>query len=754
MQSYWLTVALLALPIATAVFHADRVRGAEEKLLAPALEWWDQWRAKTKEPIPDFDALKSSADLPPLLRFADGRTVRTPADWQARKAEIRRLLCHYIIGAFPDHVPPMTHAEIVQEEKLQHARRRLMKLTYHTATPTVENVSLTVELLIPEGKGPFPVFMTQVTHRRVGLIGLSRGYLVCIYPGGDTDDQSDRFSKAYPAADWGRLARRAWLGSRVLDYLLTLSEADKEHVAITGHSRNGKQSLIAAAFDERITAIVSSSSGTGGSVGFRFVGENAFEESVEFMSRQSATADWFHPRIRFFTGREDKLPIDTHGYLALIAPRPCLISSAYNDGVDTTFATERNYIAAREVYRFLGKPEALRIRWRPGSHEWNAEDAQAYFDWFDMAAGRSAAGQSADADRRTTEFPEQLLHTFDWQTWKSQQQPASLKPPQSASSPAAAIRWSLGDEPPLVSDPGGTSDVEPPHDALLMSRDSRRTPDIRHLSLNFGNYIPGDLYCKKDARQPMPVIIWLHPYSYSLGYSGAYVLGTRTHIALANRGYAVFAFDQIGFGRRLLEGRDFYTRYPHWSKLGKMVADVRSAVDMLTESVGRSPAGDALALPALDHKRIYCLGYSLGGTVALYAAALDDRIAGVASFCGFTPLRTDTDAKPTGGIRRLWELHGLQPRLGMYDGRESELPYDFEDVLALVAPAAVPDRRARPRPRCRPGRRQSLRRKSAASVAISGRRQAIDLRHAQRLQPFSSRPAGDLREVAPGGDGR
>jgi len=550
-----------------------------------------------------------------------------------------------------------------------------MKLTYHTATPTVENVSLTVELLIPEGQGPFPVFMTQVTHRRVGLIGLSRGYLVCIYPGGDTDDQSDRFAKAYPAADWGRLARRAWLGSRVLDYLLTLSEADKKHVAITGHSRNGKQSLIAAAFDERITAIVSSSSGTGGSVGFRFVGENTFEESVEFMSRQAATADWFHPRIRFFTGREDKLPIDTHGYLALIAPRPCLISSAYNDGVDTTFATERNYIAAREVYRLLGKPEALRIRWRPGSHEWNADDGQAYFDWFDMAAGRGAS-----------EFPEQLLHTFDWQAWKAHQPAASLKPPQGASNPAAAIRWSLGDEPPLVPEPGGTSDVEPPHDALMMSRDSRRTPEITHLSLNFGNYIPGDLYYKKDARQPMPVVIWLHPYSYSLGYSGAYVLGTRTHVALANQGYAVLAFDQVGFGRRLLEGRDFYTRYPHWSKLGKMVADVRSAVDMLTESVGRSPAGDALALPALDRKKIFCLGYSLGGTVGLYAAALDDRIAGAASFCGFTPLRTDTDAKPTGGIRRLWELHGLQPRLGLYDGRESELPYDFEDVLALVAP--------------------------------------------------------------------
>jgi hypothetical protein len=33
-------------------------------------------------------------------------------------------------------------------------------------------------------------------------------------------------------------------------------------VAITGHSRNGKQSLIAAAYDERITAVADSSSGS------------------------------------------------------------------------------------------------------------------------------------------------------------------------------------------------------------------------------------------------------------------------------------------------------------------------------------------------------------------------------------------------------------------------------------------------------------------------------------------------------------
>ena len=35
--------------------------------------------------------------------------------------------------------------------------------------------------------------------------------------------------------------------------------------------------------------------------------------------------------------------------------------------------------------------------------------------------------------------------------------------------------------------------------------------------------------------------------------------------------------------------------------------------------------------------------------------------------------------------RRLWELHALAPRLGLYDGREDELPLDYDDVLQLLA---------------------------------------------------------------------
>jgi dienelactone hydrolase len=91
-------------------------------------------------------------------------------------------------------------------------------------------------------------------------------------------------------------------------------------------------------------------------------------------------------------------------------------------------------------------------------------------------------------------------------------------------------------------------------------------------------------------------------------------------------------------------------------------------------------------MPPIDAKRIYLLGYSLGGTVALHAAALDSRVAGVACFASFTPMRTDTESKPTGGLRRFWQWHALQPQLGLFQGRESELPYDFDDLLRLVAP--------------------------------------------------------------------
>jgi dienelactone hydrolase len=622
------------------------------------------------------------ADLPPLLEFLDGTPVRNLEDWADRKEEIRRLMCHYFIGTFPKSVPSIIDAEILEEHTEEDgSSRRRVKVTFSTEN----KVSFEMWLWIPPGKGPFPILLTapRFYQREWARVALDRGYLVCLYPGLDTYHQEDdypgyekvweTFREEYPDATWTDISTKAWLASRALDYLLDPAygyPVAEAQVGITGFSRYGKQSLIAAAFDERITSVVARSPGSPGSCAYRFTSRNTFcEAPADF------PGEWFLPSLRLYTGREHELPMDAHGWMALIAPRRCMIHTAYHDDGEPTFAVERVYLEARSVYELLSCSENLRVIYRTGGHEPVTEEhRQQNLDWFDLSFHRGSA--------QPTDFPEELIHHFNWQHWKSQQTKdgriASPVGPQVNVTPQvnhgridrqATILWALGEQPERIEwDDHYTFPTE---------------PEPGRTTVSFGENVHGDVYYEPNLKTPAPVVIWLHPYSYPTGYKEAYgVDGVEVYQRLAREGFVVLAYDQCGFGHRLMEGRDFYAKYPKWSRLGRMVHDVHRAVDFLVDGKGQAKG----PMPAINKNDIYVLGYSLGGMVALYATALDERIGGVASFSGFTPLRTDTDTKPTGGNRRLWEWHALQPRLGLFHGREHEIPYDFDDVLARIAP--------------------------------------------------------------------
>jgi pimeloyl-ACP methyl ester carboxylesterase len=233
--------------------------------------------------------------------------------------------------------------------------------------------------------------------------------------------------------------------------------------------------------------------------------------------------------------------------------------------------------------------------------------------------------------------------------------------------------------------------------------------NISTVPFSFGTYITASAFFDSGAitrrygKAAAPVAIWLHGYNYNRGFD---TLGNNTgaFLTLCELGYVVVAFDQIGFGMRLQEGgRLFYARHQHTggaSLLGKMVADVRALVDTLYcfSKEGRrdtkcfragswDPQPQRLSsIPDVDYDRLAVVGYSLGGAVGLFAAAQDERISAVCSIAGFTPMRTDTANRSTGGLKRLSQMHALVPKLGLFIGHEHEVPLDYIDLLAAIAP--------------------------------------------------------------------
>src|SRR6185369_7120620 len=94
------------------------------------------------------------------------------------------------------------------------------------------------------------------------------------------------------------------------------------------------------------------------------------------------------------------------------------------------------------------------------------------------------------------------------------------------------------------------------------------------------NTVTGDLYfpAGTPAGKKLPAVVWLHGYSYPLGYMWVYRRDLHPILALVKAGYAVLAYDQTGFGSRQGEAARFYDRYPNWSQLGRMVEDARGAL--------------------------------------------------------------------------------------------------------------------------------------------------------------------------------
>lgn len=662
------------------------------------------WLKRTGEIPPDFDTMPSIPFLPnPLVLDEGGKNipVTTNQQWQQKRQWMKQALQYYITGTFPS-APDNLQVKVLSEKKVGKTTLRNVELSFGPD----HKGRLAVELMIPEGKGPFPVFLTQWNQRGWAQIAVRRGYVGCVYAGADDKDDTEKYAEIWsPKYDFTRLMRRAFGASRAIDYLYTLSIIDREKIGITGHSRNGKQSLWAAAFDERIKAVIPSSGGSGAEGPWRYAVHKYDVEDIALLS--CAQPAWLHPRLRFFIGREDKLPVDQNLFMALIAPRGLMLSTAINEIASNPWGIEQAYLSAKKVYNFLGADNNLAIRFRDGLHGTRPGDIEAYIDFFDYIF------------KRTNRKPaNKLLYNYTFENWRkiSGENLNPLNYPRKGikdllmndkgetinsvesweikkQSIKSQLEWALGKEPSGVTTKGPqkleNGDEGEAYFGNVLNR-PEGTQTMGRMAITpyytFGDYLYGYLYYPKNKEEEikkgkvkLPVLVYLHEYDYAKGFSSQmYDHDIKPFIEdMVNKGYAVFSYDFIGFGNRIKEGTEFYQRYAHWSKMGKMVADVEGAMETLS------------SLDFVDSSRIFVAGYSLGATVGLYTAALDKRIAGVVSVCGFTPMRLDTPGKGTEGIKAYSDLHALLPRLGFFVGNEARIPYDFDEILGSIAPRPV-----------------------------------------------------------------
>jgi hypothetical protein len=225
-------------------------------------------------------------------------------------------------------------------------------------------------------------------------MAIDRGYALATFYNGDV--QPDVATMAGANTDFDKetatIARWASGISRVVDYLVTDRDIDRKRIAAVGHSRNGKASLVAAAFDERIALAIPLQAGCGGTAPSRgTVGESVTRINTSF-------PHWFNAQFKQFNDRPELLPFDQHELVALVAPRPVLFSNATEDtwaNPDGQFEVLR---AADPVYRFLGveglgseqRPPVGKLLdsrlgyfIRPGKHSMTTEDWHAFLDFAD-----------------------------------------------------------------------------------------------------------------------------------------------------------------------------------------------------------------------------------------------------------------------------------------------------------------------------------------------------------------------------------
>jgi hypothetical protein len=364
-------------------------------------------------PAADLPRLTRAPDLdglPDPLVMLDGARVTSPAMWERRRVEMKRIIAFYCFGRMPpppgNVVGKMTASREVLDGRV---RYRAVHLTYGPDS----SLSLDIAIFTPAGAmGPFPIIVNpsfDPTPTSAGADGgtvaaaaqgydrngvFSRGYGIVTYaytstgPDNNATWRQSPYLAAYPRYDWHEISIWAWAASRVADFLETQDYVDKSRLILVGHSRIGKGAAWTGANDERFALVAAAGSSGGGIELSRLSGDGRGQGKEGISNMATGFSGQFGPHLADFVNgagvaQVDRLPFDGHWLIALVAPRCFLSLEGTSDQYTDGPAVIASWRAAQPAFDLLGAGDNLGISFRPGGHLLAPADWKALLDFAD-----------------------------------------------------------------------------------------------------------------------------------------------------------------------------------------------------------------------------------------------------------------------------------------------------------------------------------------------------------------------------------
>src|ERR1035441_993459 len=336
-------------------------------------------------PVNYDEAKVGTYTLPDPLLLADGKPVRNAKTWnEKRRAEIVRLFEENQYGRAPGRPAAMSFDVFDKGTPALDGKAIRRQVTIYFSA---DKVGPKMDLLVyvpANAAGPVPLLLN---------IGFSANSSTVNDPGVKVGEVWGRDKKKVPAGqgmnfgrvnvarlldaglgfatvyygvralylkpgqsepapdEWGSIAAWAWGLSRAMDYLETDKGVDARRVAIMGVSRLGKTVMWAGAHDTRIALVIASCSGEGGAA----LSRRNYGETIAHLTEATRYPYQFAGNYAKYANQVDRLPVDGHMLVALIAPRAVLLQTGDKDFWSDPKGEFLAAVAAGPVYRLLGK---------------------------------------------------------------------------------------------------------------------------------------------------------------------------------------------------------------------------------------------------------------------------------------------------------------------------------------------------------------------------------------------------------------